>query len=172
MAKTNTFMKHTGLFFRAFLVVSLLLSSQVYAFGGLRSKRMFKPESVRGVDAFGFYFGGDGQADIKFTPCDDPNASRDIHGVCNCNPGYKSETVKTDENIEVEQCVVDACYGKNLHNGCITCTSENSIATIEHQTTCKDGKWICKSDNCINPCDDEEYDHEWTRKSEDYQFAC
>ena len=145
-------------------VALLCLSTDVYAFSGLRSKRMFKLEAVRGVDAFGFYFGGDGQLDIRFQPCDDSNASRDIYGVCQCNdPSYHFEPVESADG-EIEQvCIFNDCYGRDLHSGCIECTSSQGQAHFVYPELCGGGKYVCTDDgnhDCVNPCNTIDFDSE------------
>jgi len=135
MVKIPSFGCRTILNKSLFLLLALLASSSVFAFGGGGKKEMFDEPWMKGVDAFGVYFGGDDQADIKFE-CDDPNATPNNKGVCNCKKGYKQED---------GLCYADACANFK-QNGCRTaCTSYHGSATY---TICR-GTGTCKSnDTC------------------------
>ena len=125
----------------------ILVSSSVLAFGGGGKKKMFDEEWMQGVDAFGMYFGGKGKANIKFK-CDDPNATPNNKGVCDCKKGYKKEN---------DVCVTDACVNFK-ETDCITeCISLNGVASYTYPESCHDG-WLCTSDThkCVDPCYEKE----------------
>ena len=133
------------------IVLLLLATTSAFAFGGggggsgrVSTARKF------GMNALGIHIGGDKQPDIKFK-CDDPNAHPDDHGICVCNEGY----VPDADNV----CVPNQCTDF-VPTECITdCDPVTGNKT--YATLCHNDEYYCNSNHeCVNPCDEVEYDHE------------
>ena len=141
------------LIFNAFFVLTVLLTSiSAFAFGGGGRGRVHERYKV-GVDAIGIHRDAnkDEQADIKFN-CDDPNASPNMQGVCECNEGYIANSEGT--------CVPNQCLDFSPTE-CITdCDPVTSEKTYS-DGLCHNDEYYCNNNHeCVNPCDEAEYDTE------------
>ena len=133
--------QHKCLILKQFLtlVMTLLIATSVFAFGGGRGRKA--TEYNRGVDSIGVYYGGNQQADVKFT-CDDSNATPDIHGVCICNEGY----IKDEKGI----CIINKCTDL-IFNDCKTCDpATGNITAKEYGTSCQNDLGTCQSGYCCS----------------------
>ena len=150
------------------VILLLLASTSAFAFGGGggggHTRRFY--ERHTGVDAIGVHIHENGKDPhgVICTPCEDPLGDQCVPRTCG-----------TNEHCDTEQdaCICDEGYIPDPQNACVLnqCTDFHPTECIidcdpvtgnkTYASLCHNEEYYCDADhNCVNPCDETEYDHE------------
>ena len=143
-------------------ILLLLASTSVFAFGGGgggHTSKIYKRHTP-GVNSFGIHVHENAKnPDIKFK-CDDPNATPNRQGVCECNDGYEMKNgvcvPKTEPTPPPEPITCNSCEDL-VGEQCVprTCGTNEHCDVAQDECVCDEGYLPDSQNVCVlNQCPD------------------